>query len=199
MLAAWIASLSVRGDGADAAGRAAGQPATDLAGATEPNPLPGLPRPPDQPGSLLQPAPAGPAYACPQPECPYFQTDPRLDCTELPHILDGSSTWSWASSAATSSTASAKLLPPIAGVVHVPMATLEWAGSPRFELGYRLPSGFGEFDVAYRFLSAEGTGTTPDPTAAPTARPRWIAISKIQVGDLDYASHETSLGADVAA
>ena len=63
---------------------APGQPVTDLAGSTEPNPLPGLPRPPDQPASLLQPAPAGQVYGCPQLECPYFERDPRLDPAELP-------------------------------------------------------------------------------------------------------------------
>ncbi len=35
------------------------RPVADLAGSTEPNPLPGLPRPPDQPASLLQAGPCG--------------------------------------------------------------------------------------------------------------------------------------------
>ncbi len=55
-------------------------------------------------------------------------------------------------------------------VVIVPMAKLDWTVSPRFELGYRLPSGFGEVDVAYRFLLADGTGSTPaGSTASPDA------------------------------
>ncbi len=63
---------------------ALGQPAPDVAGSSEPDPLPGLPRPPDQPASLLRPAPAGPLYGCPQLECPYFRADPRLDPGDLP-------------------------------------------------------------------------------------------------------------------
>ena len=73
---------------------------------------------------------------------------------------------------------------------------LDWTVSPRFELGYRLPSGFGEVDVAYRFLSAQGTRLdrrtrwpAPDATAALRSH------LDINVGDLDYASRETSLGA----
>jgi hypothetical protein len=41
--------------------------------------------------------------------------------------------------------------------ISLPMAHLNWEVSPRFELGYRLPSGFGELDFAYRFLSASGS------------------------------------------
>ena len=41
------------------------------------------------------------------------------------------------------------------------MATLDWTVSPRFEAGYRLPSGFGEIDVSYRFLLTEGAGNLP--------------------------------------
>ena len=58
-------------------------------------------------------------------------------------------------------------------VVSVPMAELNWTVSPRFELGYRLPSGFGEVDVAYRFLLAEGTvRRRPARWPAPTRPPR---------------------------
>ena len=74
------------------------------------------------------------------------------------------------------------------------MARLNWTVSPRFELGYRLPSGFGEVDVAYRFLLAEGTGSTADPIAAPDATAALRSHLNIHVGDLDYASRETSLG-----
>ena len=57
-----------------------GQGAQGLAGSTEPDPLPGLPRPPDQPNTLFQRAPGGAArYGCYDLECPYFQRDPLLD------------------------------------------------------------------------------------------------------------------------
>src|SRR5262249_28229936 len=50
---------------------------------------------------------------------------------------------------------------PIAGgetVIHVPGASLDWAAAPRFEIGYRLPRGFGEFLVSYQFLNTQGQG-----------------------------------------
>ena len=53
------------------------------------------------------------------------------------------------------------------------MATLNWTVSPRFEAGYRLPSGFGEIDVSYRFLLTEGAGTCrPAQRPAPMPPPR---------------------------
>jgi hypothetical protein len=75
------------------------------------------------------------------------------------------------------------------------MARLDWTVSPHFELGYRLPSGFGELDVAYRFLLTEGTGSTPaGSTASPDAAAALTSHLRINLGDLDYASRETSLG-----
>jgi hypothetical protein len=80
-------------------------------------------------------------------------------------------------------------------VVIVPMATLDWTAAPRFELGYRLPSGFGEVDASYRFLLTEGTGSTPaGSTASPDATAALTSHLSINMGDLDYASRETSLG-----
>ena len=79
------------------------------------------------------------------------------------------------------------------------MATLDWTVSPRFEVGYRLPSGFGEVDVAYRFLLAEGSGSTTDPIAAPDATAALTSHLNINVGDVDYASRETSLGPNAGA
>ena len=55
-----------------------------LAGSTEPDPLPGLPRPPDQPNTLFQAAPATQMYGCRDLECPYFEKDPLLDPDCLP-------------------------------------------------------------------------------------------------------------------
>jgi hypothetical protein len=50
---------------------------------------------------------------------------------------------------------------PIAGgvdTIHVPGASLDWAPAPRFEFGYRLPRGFGEFLASYQFLNTDGQG-----------------------------------------
>jgi len=197
LLAALIASLPLGAMG-QTPSAAPGRPVADLAGATEPNPLPGLPRPPDQPGSLLQPAPAGPVYGCPQWECPYFEKDPRLDPAELPHpgwLFDvelgiiGSHVVDRVGQFVSPPPV------PVPFTVSVPMARLDWTVSPHFELGYRLPSGFGELDVAYRFLLTEGTGSTPaGSTASPDAAAALTSHLRINLGDLDYASRETSLG-----
>ena len=75
------------------------------------------------------------------------------------------------------------------------MAPLDWTVSPRFELGYRLPSALGEVDVGYRFLLAQGAGTTPaGSSASPDATVALTSHLNMDVGDLDYASRETSLG-----
>ncbi|MGA2067742.1 MAG: hypothetical protein ABSG86_22430 [Thermoguttaceae bacterium] len=197
VLAALIASLPVGAMGQTAIA-APGRPAAEAAGSPEPNPLPGLPRPPDQPGSLLQPAPTGQVYACPELECPYFEKDPRLDPAGLPqpgwlfdvelgvlgsHVVDKLGQPPFPNGN------------PVPFIVSVPMARLDWTVSPRFELGYRLPSGFGELDVAYRFLLTEGTGSTPAGSAAsPDAAAALTSHLRINLGDVDYASRETSLG-----
>jgi hypothetical protein len=172
-------------------------PAQALAGSTEPDPLPGLPRPPDQPNTLFQAAPAAQIYGCPDLECPYFEKDPRLECgrgqpgwlfdVEMDvlrtHVINhlGENT-----------------VPPIfpsGGGANVPMAPLNWTVSPRFELGYRLPEAFGEVDVSYRFLVARGTGSIPMGFAAsPDAAAMLTSHLSMDVGDMDYASIETSLG-----
>jgi hypothetical protein len=42
-------------------------------------------------------------------------------------------------------------------VLHVPGAGLDWTVTPRFQVGYRLPHGFGEFSLAYWFLASAGS------------------------------------------
>jgi hypothetical protein len=42
-------------------------------------------------------------------------------------------------------------------LVGVPSADLDWTGSPRVELGYRLPDSMGELLAAYRSVVSEGT------------------------------------------
>ena len=43
--------------------------------------------------------------------------------------------------------------------VELPTATLGWTGSPRIEVGYRLPAAIGELAVSYQLLATEGSGT----------------------------------------
>lgn len=197
VLAAWIGSFPAE-VAAQAAVAAPNPPATNLAGSPEPDPLPGLPRPPDQPASLFQPAPAQPVYGCPELEHPYFECDPRLDPACLPQpgwLFDVDL------NIMGSSVVERLGAPPFPNgnavpfIVSVPMAALNWTVSPRFEAGYRLPSGFGEIDVSYRFLLAAGTGTTPAGAAAsPDAAAALQSHLNMNVGDVDYASRETSLG-----
>jgi hypothetical protein len=76
--------------------------------------------------------------------------------------------------------------------VHLPMAQLDWVGSPRIEIGYRFPEGFGEFIVSYRSLVTEGqsilTGFDIDGSDG-VLRSRL----NMNVVDLDYNSREFSL------
>ena len=123
---------------------------------------------------------------------PYFQTDPLLDRPPLPqpglfadvdvelldvHIknrLFGSDQLSGANTVDT---------------VHVPGAPLDWTVSPRFELGYNLPSGFGAFSLVYRFLATNGNTTLAGPDGPETVASRM----DLNQGDFDYTSSETSL------
>ena len=171
-----------------------------LAGSTEPDPLPGLPRPPDQPKTLFQPAPAAEMYGCLDLECPYFDEDPRLDCTwgqpgwlfDLETQILGTHVINHLGENINTANG---IIFPAGGGANVPMAPLSWTVSPRFEWGYRLPSAFGEIDVSYRFLAAHGSGTAPMGLAAtPDAPAALTSHLSLDVGDLDYASHETSLG-----
>jgi hypothetical protein len=46
--------------------------------------------------------------------------------------------------------------------VHVPMAPLDWTGSPRFEIGYLFDNNAGQITLAYRFLASDGHATATD-------------------------------------
>jgi hypothetical protein len=76
--------------------------------------------------------------------------------------------------------------------VHLPSAELDWTVAPRFDLGYRLPAGFGELVLSYRFLSTDGSEdvTTADGPANLRSR---LDLNMI---DFDYASREFSLWPD---
>jgi hypothetical protein len=71
-------------------------------------------------------------------------------------------------------------------LVHVAGATLDWTVAPRFEVGYRVPDGFGEFFAGYRFLATEGKQTViSDPVAA-----RMKSRLTMNVWDLAYANRD---------
>jgi hypothetical protein len=74
--------------------------------------------------------------------------------------------------------------------ILLPTTPLDWTVSPRLEAGYRLPSGFGEFALAYRFLASEGTGRFGGLDGAAALKSR----VDFNVIDVDYLSRELSLG-----
>jgi hypothetical protein len=155
-----------------------------------------LPRPLAQPRSLFQPAPP-PLPPGPDPEKPYFQPDPLLDPETLP-------TWGWFANVE-----AGLLLPHVTNqvafvvtpgrsqegvnstgnLVSVPAVPLDWTVSPRFETGYRLPAGFGEFSLGYRFLATQGT-TSGLGADGPVQLKSHLDINRIE---LDYVSREFSL------
>jgi hypothetical protein len=153
----------------------------------EPEFLKTFPRPPDQPASLLAPAPPlGPLP--PDLEKPYFQQDALLDPPALgaigwfanvdagilkPHLVnqlrntvtfpDGSST-----------------------TVGVDPSHLNWTVSPRIEVGYRLPSGFGGISVAYRNMTSQGSEGVIGADGPATLSSRL----NVNLVDLDWVSKE---------
>jgi hypothetical protein len=74
--------------------------------------------------------------------------------------------------------------------VALPAAHLDWTVSPRVFLGYRLPSGFGEFMVSYRHLGTVGSGVIPGANGPSALNSRFA----FDILDLDYNSRELSLG-----
>ncbi|AGA27231.1 hypothetical protein [Singulisphaera acidiphila] len=158
--------------------------------------LEALPKPGDLPASLFAPPPP-PSMGALRVDAPYFVPDRLLDSPESPpgwfsgielqilkpHILNGLSgtVRNQAQRANRTST-----------TVALPSAPLDWAVSPRVFLGYRLPSGFGEFMVAYRHLGTEGRGSLPGAQGTSTLNSR-LAFDMI---DFDYNSREYSLGPD---
>ena len=155
-----------------------------------------LPNPRDVPASLFEPLPppAPPAPGIVPSETPYFVRDPLLDLsgfpppgwfTELdiqvvkPHLVNRLSGVVQNSAQKANGTSS---------TVALPSAPLDWAVSPRFVLGYRLPSGFGEFSVAYRFLDTAGNEVQQAQDGPATLRSQ-LSFNMV---DLDYSNSELS-------
>src|SRR5207253_2591637 len=70
--------------------------------------------------------------------------------------------------------------------VGLPAARLDWTVSPRFEVGYRLPTGFGGISLSYRFLVAEGTDFIAGLDGSAVLKSRL----DFHVADLDWSSRE---------
>jgi hypothetical protein len=88
-------------------------------------------------------------------------------------------------------------LPITNDLVKFPGNRLDATVSPRFELGYRLPDGFGEFRLGYRFMDPRGADTVL--VAPPDANDNLGLASQtgrldINIIDLDFGTREFSLG-----
>ena len=138
--------------------------------------------------SLRRLRPGRPALPYPGP---YFEDDPRLDPPILP--LPG-----WFADVETEIAVAHvknKLVNTVSiggaapNTVALPSAELDWTVAPRFELGYRLPSGFGAFALAYRFLTTEGTQGTIGADGPASLHSR-LELNEV---DFDYVSREFSL------
>jgi hypothetical protein len=75
---------------------------------------------------------------------------------------------------------------PTSATVGVNASRLNWTVSPRFEVGYRLPSGFGGIAVSYRFLTAQGS----EPVIGADGPATLSSRLDYNLGDLDWVSHE---------
>lgn len=71
-----------------------------------------------------------------------------------------------------------------------PGSPLDTSVSPRFELGYRIPNGFGEIGLGFRWLTTSGSGDTVGAFGPATQHGRF----NFNVLDLDYHTREFSLG-----
>jgi hypothetical protein len=169
-------------------------PSTLPQGMPEPEFLQSLPRPPDQPGSLFDPAPpVGPPPV--NLERPYFEQDPVLDPRQWPRpgwfvdadvalvkphvnlqVADPNGNFGFPVTTSAGNTI----------LVQLGTARLDWTASPRFEAGYRFASGFGEISLSNRFFDAFGRGSFAGPDGPATRTTRFF----VNHTDLDYASRE---------
>lgn len=152
--------------------------------------LSSLPKPPDVPRSLFSPStPEGPPRAIVPDH--YFEEDPLLDLPQLPAL-------GWFAGAEASLVGAhvkneLKNNVPFAGRVDqvaLQSAPLDWTVSPRFEVGYRLPSGFGEISMSYLFLATQGA----DAAVLPLGPASLASRLDINQFDFDYASRDLCWG-----
>jgi hypothetical protein len=76
--------------------------------------------------------------------------------------------------------------------VRFPGNQLSTTVTPRFELGYRFPDGWGGIQLGYRFLATQGSDTLTTGNGDAAQHGRFVA----NLVDLDYVSREFSLGPD---
>jgi hypothetical protein len=149
--------------------------------------LQSLPELPSQPRSLFDPAP--PLGPPPRDlEHPYLERDPLLDPADWPQpgwftdidvgAIKPHVTYTIANPIQTQLNA--------APIVQIGSAHLNCAVAPRFEIGYRLPSGFGEISVSDRFFNTGGSDTVLRPDG-PAHRSSTFFLNYT---DVDYASRE---------
>jgi hypothetical protein len=63
--------------------------------------------------------------------------------------------------------------------------------TPRFELGYRFPDGFGELKLSYRFLESSGSDTLIVGDLGPASQKGRLDLNFV---DLDFGTRQVSLG-----
>jgi hypothetical protein len=80
---------------------------------------------------------------------------------------------------------------PVTTQVAVPGATLDWTGSPHFELGYRLADGAGAFLAGYRSLVTSGTATIPNYDAGGPGGVK--SLLNMNVVDIEYRNGPCSI------
>jgi Legionella pneumophila major outer membrane protein precursor len=187
LAAAFLGQSSVRAQ-APAAAPPPDQAPTKVA---DYNPLPDLPRPLDAPRTLLLPPPAAPTAEGANLPGPYFDNNPLYNDPKLPPA-------GWYTAAEVDGVIphikdSLTGLVPFGNLgvaqVSLPNAPLDFTAAPKITLGYRLPSGFGEFALSWKGFSTQGSDIAagPDGPAALTSR---LDVNQI---DLDYLSREYSL------
>jgi hypothetical protein len=84
-------------------------------------------------------------------------------------------------------------LPITGSLIKFPGNPLDATVSPRFELGYRFPDGFGELKLSYRFLGSSGSDTLTVGELGPAFQKGRLDIHFI---DLDFGTREYCLGQD---
>jgi hypothetical protein len=79
--------------------------------------------------------------------------------------------------------------------VQLPTAHLDWTVAPRFELGYRMADGLGEFVFSYRFLESDGKADLPDFDLF-ADNPDALLKSRLSMNvfDFDYGTPTIALG-----
>ena len=155
------------------------------------NPLPDLPRPLDAPRTLLLPPPPTPLAEGGSVPGRYFENDPLYNDPALPQP-------GWFTDVEVDGVVP-HIKENITGQVQIgngaptqvllPNAPLDWTAAPRITLGYRLPSGFGEFALSYRGFASQGSQIALG-ADGPAALDSRLDLNQI---DFEYQSREYSL------